>query len=75
MNDLSAVNPAGPTPKISLKIEKPRDQSIHGFFNTLLIISFLLIAATLWVLALEYLDMPAPMWLLDLIDELKLIFA
>lgn len=75
MDNVSSVNSASPAPKISLKIEKPRDQKIHSFFNVLLIVSFLFVAGTLWVLALEYLHLPEPEWLRESIDKLSLIFS
>ena len=58
-----------------LKIEKPREQKISVFFNVLLTISFLLIAGILWVLALEYLHVPAPEWFRESVDKLTLIFS
>lgn len=75
MDNLQAVNPASPAARIGLKIEKPKDQRINAFFNFLLIVSLLLLAGTLWVLALEYLHLPIPEWLLEFFDEVSLIFA
>lgn len=72
------VNPASPmgaAPRIGVKIEKPRLEALHGFFNILLLVSFLLIAGTLWLLAAEYLHLPLPEWIKQSFDNLVLIFS
>lgn len=74
MDASPTVNPVKSAPKIGLKIERPRDQKIHGFFNFLLVASFLFVACTLLVLVFEYLHLPAPEWFQELIDNLSLIF-
>ena len=49
--------------RLGIKIEKPSDVKIKAIYPFLLSLSLVLIAATAWLLALEYLGKPPVAWL------------
>ena len=62
----------GAEPRLGIKIEKPLDVKIHFIFPMLLVISFVLIGATLWLLGLEYLGQPPVGWLRSFLENFVL---
>ena len=58
--------------KLGVKIERPSFVSIHALYPILAGLAFLLIGATLWLLALEYLGEPPPVWLKALLNDFVL---
>ena len=71
-------NPIEPTKeipvKLGIKIEKPVSIPIHPVFPILLIVAFVLIGGTLWLLSLEYLGQAPAGWLRSAFDNLVLAF-
>ena len=67
------INPVSDkTMKLGIKIEKPVDIKMHPIFPLMLILSFVLIGATLWLLSLEYLGEPPASWLRTLLENFVL---
>ena len=60
--------------KLGIKIEKPIDAKIHPIFPLLLMVSFVFIGGTLWLLSLEYFGEPPAAWLRSMLENLVLAF-
>ena len=55
--------------KLGIKIEKPSEMGLHPVYPFLLLLSFLFILGTSWLLLTEYLDEPLPPWIHSLLNN------
>lgn len=60
--------------KVGVRIEKPATANIHPTYPFLIWLSLALIGLTVWLLVLEHLGEPPPMWLRRFLETFRLMF-
>ncbi len=58
--------------RLGIQIEKPQHQSVHGLLYFFLIVSFLFVLCTIWLLTLEYFERPLPTWMQGFLSSMLL---